>query len=198
MKFVIATNNQKKLAELSRILQPLGVEAYTAAQLGFALEDVEETGSTFAENAFLKADAACRLTGLPAIADDSGLCVDALNGEPGVFSARYAGEGATDDEKIALLLKNLQDVPPQNRTAHFACAVACVFPNGEVITAFGQCNGNIAFAKTGNGGFGYDPVFMLGENSFAQLSAEEKDKLSHRGNALRQFKAKLQDYLDKT
>ena len=147
MKFIIATHNKKKLAEMERILNPLGVEVSTAQ-----LQEVDETGATFADNAYLKASAACKETGLPAIADDSGLAVDALNGAPGIYSARYAGEHATDLQKMEKLLRELKDVPKEKRTARFVCSICCVFPNGDCITAEGACEGNIAFELTGDGG----------------------------------------------
>jgi len=185
--FVIATHNRNKLKELQRILAPLNIDVTTAP-----LDEVEETGTTFAENAFLKAEAACRQTGLPAVADDSGLMVDALNGEPGVYSARYAGEDASDLDRIHKLLENLKDVPQEKRTAKFVSAVCCVYPNGKRIDVQGECPGTIAFAPQGNGGFGYDPIFLVGKKSFGELSAEEKDSISHRGRALAKLAAKLQ------
>ena len=127
MKFIIATNNNKKLIELSRILNPLGIEAVSAKEMGVKLDDVEETGTTFSENAFIKANAALNLTNIPAIADDSGLCVDCLDGRPGIYSARYAGENATDSDRIAKLLDEMKDVPKDKRTAHSVSAIACVF-----------------------------------------------------------------------
>ncbi|MCI9576579.1 MAG: RdgB/HAM1 family non-canonical purine NTP pyrophosphatase [Clostridiales bacterium] len=187
--FVIATHNQKKLAELQRILEPLGISAVTAE-----LEEVEETGKTFAENAFLKANAACKQTGKPAVADDSGLVVDALNGAPGIYSARYAGENATDADRIAKLLREMQPYPTPERSARFVSSICCVFPDGTVLRAEGTCEGEIGFSPAGNGGFGYDPIFFVGERSFAELSANEKDRLSHRGKALRIFAKVLQEY----
>ena len=191
MKFIIATHNKKKLAEMDRILNPIGIEVSTAQ-----LQEVDETGTTFAENAYLKANAACKETGLPAIADDSGLAVDSLNGAPGIYSARYAGEHATDLQKMEKLLYELKDVPKEKRTARFVCSICCVFPNGDYITAEGTCEGTIAFELTGDGGFGYDPIFLVGEQSFGQLSDEEKDRISHRGKALMLFSQKLQEYLN--
>ena len=191
MKFIIATHNEKKLAEMERILNPIGIEVSTTQ-----LQEVDEIGTTFAENAYLKASAACKETGLPAIADDSGLAVDALNGAPGIYSARYAGEHATDLQKMEKLLCELKDVPKEKRTARFVCSICCVFPNGDCITAEGTCEGNIAFELTGDGGFGYDPIFLVGEQSFSQLSDVEKDRISHRGKALMLFSQKLQKYLN--
>lgn len=191
MKFIIATNNKKKLCELERILNPLGIDAVSAKDCGITLDDVEETGETFAENAYLKAAAAHKKTGLPAVADDSGLCVDALNGRPGVFSARYAGENATDAEKNEKLLSELSDVPDEKRNACFVCSICCVLPYGKKITVEGKCEGKIGFEPVGDGGFGYDPVFMVGDKSYAQLTSQEKDMISHRGRALRQLKEEL-------
>lgn len=190
--FIIASNNKNKAAELDRILNPLGIKAVTAREVGVDLGDVEETGSTFAENALIKAKAAFEKTGMPCVADDSGLAVDALNGEPGVYSARYAGENATDEDRINKLLKNLEGVPEEKRTAHFVCSVCCIIDNDTVITAEGACDGFIAKEPVGNDGFGYDPVFITdGSKSFAQLTPDEKDAVSHRGRALRQLYSEL-------
>lgn len=196
MKFVLATHNPGKLKEMSAILSGLGVEVVSPADLGIDLE-VEETGTTFAENAMLKARAICAAANLPAIADDSGLCVDALNGGPGVYSARYGGEGLDDRGRTALLLQNMRG--QTTRAAHFACAIACAFPNGDTLTAEGRCDGAIAFAPMGEGGFGYDPVFLVPEKArtFSQLTAEEKNEISHRGRALAAFAEKLETYLKK-
>ena len=192
MKFVIATHNRHKLQELQRILSPLGIDAVTAD-----LSEVEETGTTFSENAYLKAKAACEETGLPAVADDSGLEVDALDGRPGVYSARYAGEGATDAQRIEKLLGELAEVPAEKRGARFVSAICCVFPNGDTLRAEGHCPGSISFAPAGEDGFGYDPVFLCGEKTFAQMTAAEKDSVSHRGKALEKFHLVLKDYLNK-
>ena len=196
MKFVLATHNPGKLREMSAILGELGVEVVSPADVGITV-DVEETGTTFAENAMLKAKAICAAAGLPAIADDSGLCVDALNGAPGVYSARYGGEGLDDKGRYMLLLNSMRG--QTTRKAHFACAIACAFPNGDELTAQGQCDGAIAFAPMGEGGFGYDPVFLVPEKgkTFGQLTAEEKSAISHRGKALRDFSEKLATYLNK-
>ena len=197
MRDIVATHNPKQLIELSRILQPLGIDAVTDRDLGRELPEVEETGTTFEQNAYLKAASACKETGLPAIADDSGLMVDALDGAPGVYSARYAGEGATDADRIQKLLHELQGVPADKRGAHFVSAVCCVFPNGDTLTARGECPGVIGDAPRGEGGFGYDPVFVVEDGrSYAELSAEEKDAISHRGRALRAFREKLAAYLE--
>lgn len=196
MKFVLATQNQKKLREMSDILSGFGVEVVTPKSLGIDLE-VEETGTTFAENAMLKAKAICEAANLPAIADDSGLCVDALAGAPGVYSARYGGEGLDDVGRYRLLLENLRG--QTTRTAHFACAIACAFPNGDTLTAEGKVEGTIAYAPMGEGGFGYDPIFFYPplRKTFGQLTAEEKHGISHRGKALEVFVKDLATYLNK-
>ena len=172
------------------------MEVVSPADVGITV-DVEETGTTFAENAMLKAKAICTAANLPAIADDSGLCVDALNGGPGVYSARYGGEGLDDKGRYTLLLQNMRG--QTTRAAHFACAIACAFPNGDELTAEGRCDGTIAFAPMGEGGFGYDPVFFVPEKAktFGQLTAEEKSAISHRGKALKAFSEKLATYLGK-
>ena len=197
MRFLLATHNRKKQAEMQRILSPLGIEVLTADMAGVALTDVDETGETFRENAFLKADSGCRESGLPCIADDSGLCVDALDGAPGVYSARFSGVHGDDNANIAKLLAALKDVPDEKRTAHFACAVCVCFPDGRKLELEGRCNGKIGYEKQGSDGFGYDPVFMVGARSFAQFTADEKDAVSHRGNALRKLCKALPDYLSK-
>ena len=194
MKFVLATHNPKKLKEMSEILSSLGVEVVSPKELGIDLE-VEETGTTFGENAMLKAKAICEAAKLPAIADDSGLCVEALNGGPGVYSARYGGEGLDDKGRYQLLLNSMRG--QTTRAAYFASAIACAFPNGDTITAEGQVDGTIAFAPMGEGGFGYDPVFFYPpmKKTFGQMTAEEKHAISHRGKALEVFVEKLATYL---
>ena len=196
MKYVLATHNPGKLKEMGAILARFGVEVVSPKDLGLTV-DVEETGTTFAENAMLKAKAICAAAQLLAIADDSGLCVDALNGGPGVYSARYGGEGLDDRGRYMLLLNNMRG--QTTRAAHFACAIACAFPNGDTLTAEGRCDGTIAFAPMGEGGFGYDPVFFVPEKAktFGQLTAEEKSAISHRGRALESFVGKLETYLKK-
>ena len=182
MDIVIATHNAKKRVELSRILSPLGYRV-----IDFPLSDVEETGVTFEENARLKALSGCRESGLPCVGDDSGLCVDALDGAPGVYSARYAGEHGNDAANIAKLLDALKYTENIHRTARFVCAACCVFPDGSKITVRGTCEGHIASAPSGKGGFGYDPVFLPDEApgfTMAQLDAAQKDAISHRGRAL--------------
>ncbi len=195
MRYIIATHNRDKLAELSRILEPLGIEAVTDHDLGMELPEVEETGTTFAENAYLKAASACAATGLPAIADDSGIAVDALNGGPGIYSARYGGPNATDKDRNCKLLGELDGLPPEKRGAHYVCAVCCVFPDGsEPLTAEGRMYGVIGTEERGERGFGYDPLFIVDSGkTVAELTDEEKDAISHRGNALRAFRDALQE-----
>ncbi len=192
MDFILATNNMKKLAEMQRILLPLGINVVTAKMLGITLEDVEETGTTFEENAQLKARAACAETGLPSIADDSGLCVDYLDGAPGIYSARFSGGHGDDERNNDLLLEKLEGVPTEQRGAHYVCAICCVFPDGREINVRGECYGIIGYERDGNEGFGYDPLFIINGKAFGRYTAEEKDKISHRGNALRKLKAELE------
>ena len=187
MKIIIATHNKHKLAEMSRILSPMGYEVVTDTDLGIELSDVEENGETFLDNARIKSEAGCKESGYPCIADDSGLCVDALGGAPGVYSARYSGIHGDDDGNNRKLLKELEGVPTEKRTAHFSCAICVSFPDGSEVTATGKCEGYIGYEKKGSNGFGYDPLFMVGERSLAEMSAEEKDAISHRGNALKEL-----------
>ena len=192
MDFILATNNMKKLAEMQRILSPLGINVVTAKMLGKQLEDVEEDGKTFEDNAKLKARAACKEMNMPAIADDSGLCVDYLDGAPGIFSARFAGEHGNDEKNNDLLLEKLDGVPLEKRTAHYVCAICCTFPDGREIVVRGECNGVIGFERDGHEGFGYDPLFLVDGKAFGRYTAEEKDKISHRGNALRLLTKELE------
>ena len=196
MKLVLASKNQKKLVEMRDILSHMGVEVCLQSDVGVDV-DVEETGTTFEENSLLKARAVMEASGLPAIADDSGLCVDALGGAPGVYSARYGGPGLDDVGRYRLLLENMKGQRP--RTAKFVSVITCCFPNGDVLTARGECPGTIAFAPMGEGGFGYDPVFFIPslKKTFAQLTPEEKNAISHRGKALEQFQKELERYLKK-
>ncbi len=196
MNFIIASNNEKKISELDRILYLLGISAKTSKQLGIELDEVEETGTTFEENAELKARSACEKTGMPAIADDSGLIVDALDGRPGVMSARYAGENASDEDNNAKLLAELCNIGTKDRSAHFVCVICCYFPNGEKIFAKGVCDGTIGYAPRGTNGFGYDPIFFTtGNKTFAELSETQKDMMSHRSKALRELFALLKNKL---
>lgn len=194
MKFVLASNNRKKLIEMSDILSGLGIEVISLSEAGVT-DSPEETGVTFAENALIKADAACKATGMPSIADDSGLVVDALGGAPGVYSARYGGPGLSDEQRYMLLLKNMEG--KEQRDARFVSSIACRFPDGTLITAEGICPGTIMHAPAGTGGFGYDPVFCVAETGkgMAELTAEEKNAISHRGRALRTFCGRLRDHL---
>ena len=194
MKMVLASKNQKKMKEMNEILSGMGVEVCLQSDVGIDI-DVEETGTTFEENSLLKAKAVMEASGLPAIADDSGLCVDCLNGAPGVYSARYGGEGLSDPERYRMLLDNMRG--QMTRTAKFVSVITCCFPNGDVLSARGECPGTIAYAPMGEGGFGYDPVFFVPElkKTFAQLTAGEKNAISHRGKALEAFKVKLEEYL---
>ena len=198
MRLVLASDNTHKLAEFKELFRTLDVELISKAESGAAGE-VEETGITFAENAFIKAEAVMRATGLPAIADDSGLCVDALGGDPGVHSARYTGRHEdSDEDRWRLLLKNLEDRP--DRSARFVCSLCCVFPNGDVLRAEGKCEGSILYAPRGSNGFGYDPVFRPEgfDGSMAELTMEEKNAISHRGKALKLFKEEwVKYYADK-
>lgn len=193
MKIYIATHNQKKLTELRRILEPMGFEVLS--QSDFEMPEVEETGTSFEENALLKARAGLAATGLVSAADDSGLCVDALDGAPGIFSARYSGADATDEKNNEKLLQALRGVPYEKRTAHYAAAIACIFPDGRFFTVRGECHGHIAETPRGSGGFGYDPLFLSERGCFGELSAEEKDAISHRGRALAAFREKLKEYI---
>ena len=188
-KWIIATNNPGKVREFHKILPPLGIDAVSLKEAGIRLE-VEETGTTFEENALLKARAACACSGMPAVADDSGLVVDALDGRPGVYSARYA---ETEKACNLRLLAEMQDVPDEKRQAHYACAIACVLPDGREFTVYGECHGVIAREETGENGFGYDPLFYLPQYgvTFGELAPEIKNEISHRAKALKAFAEKI-------
>lgn len=193
MKVILASKNQHKLTELSAILSQLGFEIALESEYGLDI-DVEETGTTFEENSFLKADAVMKASGLPVLADDSGLMVDALGGAPGVYSARY-GHKASDKERTAYLLENMKDVPEEKRGAKFVCVITCLFPDGRKIVARGECPGVIARAPHGENGFGYDPVFYLPElgMTYAELPSKQKNAISHRARALQDFCRKYQE-----
>ena len=195
MKMVLASKNPHKLTEMKAILGQLGVEVVLESDVGVDV-DVEETGTTFEENAALKAEAVMKASGLPAIADDSGLCVNALGGGPGVYSARYGGEGLTDKDRYELVLKGLSG--QLDRGAKFVSAICCAFPNGDVVTARGECPGLITYSPRGSGTFGYDPIFLVPEKkkTFAEMEGEEKNAISHRGVALQKFKVELEKYLN--
>ena len=206
-----ATNNAGKLKELRRILTKCGHTVRSLRELGVNL-DPEETGTTFAENAAIKARAFCEATGLPTVADDSGLCVDALDGAPGVFSARYAGEHGNDDANNQKLLAELSDVPEDKRSARFVSAVCFVTPDGRTLTVTGECPGMVGNTLRGENGFGYDPLFIpdsvglpngstapnTARRSYAELADDEKDAISHRGHALARLEAELPEFLNKT
>ncbi len=195
MDYILASNNKKKLAEMQRILAPLGINVVTANMLGKTLTDVVEDGKTFEENARKKAYHACKEMNMPAIADDSGLCVDYLDGAPGIYSARFSGEHGNDEANNDLLLEKLSGVPMEKRTAYYVCAISCVFPDGREISVRGECHGHIGFERDGNEGFGYDPLFIIDGRAFGRYTAEEKDKISHRGNALRLLKKELENII---
>lgn len=201
MKVVLASKNAHKLQEISKITEKFDMELVLESQLGVDI-DVEETGSTFEENSFIKAEAVMKATGLPALADDSGIAVDALNGEPGIYSARYGFDPSLDDwGRLELLLKNTEQVPDGSRQAQFVCVITLVTPEGQVIQARGEAHGELLRQPAGEGGFGYDPIFYyppLGK-SFAELSPEEKNQVSHRAQALKLFYEKLKEagYADK-
>lgn len=186
MKVVLASHNKKKMVEMRAILSRIGVEVISQAEVGLDLEP-EETGTTFEENARIKAKAVMEASGLPAIADDSGLMVDALGGEPGVYSARYGGEGLDDTGRWQLLLKNMAG--QTNRACKFVSVICCAFPDGTELMARGECPGVLAQGPSGDGGFGYDPVFYLPQlgKTMAQLTPEEKNQISHRAQALAGF-----------
>ena len=195
MKVVLASKNQHKLEEISKITEKFGFDLVLQSELGVDI-DVEETGTTFEENSFIKAEAVMKATGLPALADDSGIAVDALNGEPGVYSARYGFDESLDDwGRLQLLLKNTEHVPDGQRQAQFVCVITMVTPDNQVIQARGEIHGELTREARGENGFGYDPIFYyppFGKTT-AELTAEEKNGVSHRGNALRVFYDKMKE-----
>lgn len=185
-KIVIASNNKGKIREIAEILLPYGYEVVSQTDSG-AEVDIEETGNTFAENAAIKARAVYNICKTAVIADDSGLEVDILNGAPGVYSHRYAGENASDADRNRKLLEELKDVPDEKRGAQFSCVICYIDENGSEELISGVCRGKIGYEPLGENGFGYDPVFMYGDRSFAQIGAEEKNKISHRAKALQRL-----------
>ena len=203
-----ASNNAGKLKELRRILEQMGHEVRSLRDLGIDL-DPEETGTTFAENARIKAEAFCKASGLPTVADDSGLCVDALHGAPGVYSARYAGCHGDDAANNAKLLHEMEAVPAGSRAAQFVSAICFMLPDGRTLEVAGECPGSISFAETGTNGFGYDPLFVpdriglpdgttienTARRSYAELTDAEKDAISHRGRAMEKLAEQLPTFL---
>lgn len=194
---LIATNNQGKKKDFEALFHPLGIEVLTLKDLTEPI-DVEETGTTFEENAILKAETVARLLGKTVIADDSGLEIDALDGAPGIYSARYAGENCTDDDNIDKALNALKEVREDNRSARFKCVLAIAGPTIKTVVFSGSCEGVITTARQGEGGFGYDPIFYVpSENrTMAELTAAEKSKISHRGAALQKLQAALSTIFD--
>jgi len=194
-KFVIATNNPHKVFEFKKILAPLGITCYSLKEMGIVC-DAEETGVTFAENAYIKAKAVYDICKLPTVADDSGICVEALGGKPGVYSARYGGEGYDDEGRMYLLLKNMEK--QENRTANFTSSISCVIDDETVISAEGYIFGQLTLEPRGTNGFGYDPIFLPDgyDQTTAEMESEAKNAISHRGNALRALVEKLKEYYD--
>lgn len=201
MKIVLASKNPHKLKEISRITEKFGMELVLESEIGVDIE-VEETGSTFEENSLQKAKAVMEATGLPALADDSGIAVDALNGEPGIYSARYGFDESLDDwGRLELLLHNMKEVPDGKRQAHYVCVITFITPDGQMIQARGESHGELLREPVGEGGFGYDPIFYYPpfQKTFAQVSEEEKNAVSHRAEALKLLYAKFKEagYADK-
>lgn len=201
MKVVLASKNPHKLVEISQITKKFGIDLVMESDMGVDI-DVEETGSTFEENSYLKAEAVMKATGLPAMADDSGICVDALGGEPGIYSARYGFDDTLDDcGRLMLLLKNTEHVPDGQRQAQFICVITLVTPQGQVIQARGEVHGELLRAPMGDGGFGYDPIFYYPPfgKSLSEVSPEMKNSVSHRAKALEAFYDKMKEagYADK-
>lgn len=195
MRIIAATKNEGKVKEIQEILGRLGFEVQSQHEAGYDLDPLE-TGDTFEKNALIKARAIAMVCDEAVLADDSGLCIDALDGRPGIYSARYAGEDAADADKVAKVLSEMENVT--DRKAHFETAVAFVFPNGREITASGKAEGRITEAPEGDNGFGYDPIFYSEElgKTFAMASDEEKNSVSHRGRALNALAEKLKDYME--
>lgn len=196
MKIFIATKNQKKLKELERILIPMGFEVLSQKDLDKNFPEPIEDGTTFEENAIIKAKDGLKNTGLISVADDSGICVDYLGGAPGIYSARYSGEHGDDESNNQKLLRELKGVPLEKRTARYVAAIACVFPNGKYFTVRGECEGKINLKPVGDGGFGYDPYFISELGPMGLLTPEQKDSISHRGKALQLFKEELKKYIE--
>jgi XTP/dITP diphosphohydrolase len=196
-KIIFATGNQGKLREIRMILEGTGLEIISMKEAGVT-GDIEENGTTFKENALIKAKAVCSMTGMPALADDSGLVIDALGGEPGIHSARYLGHDTSYDIKNNDLIRRLEGVPDEKRSARFVCAIACALPDGRTFTEEAAMEGRIGYEIRGENGFGYDPIFFLPEYgcTSAEISPEEKNRISHRGKALRAMRLRLLSILD--
>ncbi len=189
-KLVFASSNKGKIKEIRQLLEPQGIAVLTLLDIGFT-DEIAETGETFEENARIKASAICRFSGLPAVSDDSGICIDALDGAPGVLSARYLGEDTPYEVKNRMVLEQLADVPDAKRTARYECCVCCVFLDGSEIVTHGTCEGVLAHEPKGGNGFGYDPIFMVGDKTMAQLTDDEKNSISHRAKAVAAFVLEL-------
>ena len=201
MKVVLASKNKHKLIEISKITEKFGIELVLQSELGVDI-DVEENGTTFEENSYIKAEAVMKASGLPALADDSGIAVDALNGEPGIYSARYGFDDTLDDRgRMLLLLKNTEHVPDGQRQAKFVCVITMVTPQGQTIQARGEVHGQLTREPRGENGFGYDPIFFYPPAgcTTAELPPEQKNAISHRANALKLFYEKMKEagYADK-
>ena len=195
MKVILASQNRHKLYEIQTILSRYGMEVILQSDLNLDIE-VDETGTTFEENSMLKAKAVMEATGLPAVADDSGLCVDVLGGAPGVYSARYGGpEYVTDLDRLNLLLYEMRGIRSEERTARYVCVITLLMPDGEAIVTRGTCEGMILSEPHGTGGFGYDPIFYIPKEgmTFAEMGIERKNQISHRANALKMLCRKLDE-----
>lgn len=190
MKLIIASNNKGKIKEFKKLLEPMGYEVFSQREADINIE-IEENGTTFEENAAIKARAIYKLTGCATLADDSGISVDALDGAPGVYSARYGTPDLDDEGRTALLLKEMQNVPDDKRTARYVAVIHFIKENGEEISVRGECEGKIGYEPVGENGFGYDPVFIYGDKTFAQHTEEFKNSVSHRANALKKLALKL-------
>jgi len=192
---ILASKNVGKVKEFKEILEPLGFDIVSMKDAGINIE-IDETGTTFEENSRIKAEAVMKIAGLPVIADDSGICCDALGGGPGVYSARYGGEGLTDQDRTQELLKSMRGAG--SRKCQFVAVITCCMPDGTYITARGVCEGTVSYAPIGTDGFGYDPIFFVPEykKTFAQMTAEEKNAVSHRGKALKEFYKKMENYIN--
>ena len=189
---VMASRNQHKIKEMEAITKKFGMPVISRDEAGIPPVEIVEDGETFEENSFKKASEIGKLCGRITLADDSGLVVDYLDGAPGIYSARFSGGHGNDEANNDLLLQKLEGVPMAQRTAYYVCAICCVFPDGEELTVRGECHGHIGFERDGNAGFGYDPLFLVEGRSFGRYTAEEKDKISHRGRALRTLAAELE------